>query len=58
VIEEIAKGFKCGSRILRDAQVIVAKNPNNIGVGSNALEFQEDHDLDSSDDDSDDLVDL
>ena len=29
VIEEVAKGYKYGNRVLRDAQVIVAKNPEN-----------------------------
>lgn len=48
VIEEIAKGYKCGSRVLRDAQVIVAKNPNNAGLGAPALEYQDD--LDSNPD--------
>lgn len=42
VIEEIVKGFKCGSRVLRDAQVVVAKNPENIGVGSPLLDVQND----------------
>ncbi len=41
VIEEIAKGYKCGNRVLRDAQVVVAKNPDNIGVGTHTLDEQE-----------------
>lgn len=49
VIEEIAKGYKCGSRVLRDAQVIVAKNPDNIGVGTNSIEYHDGDELDADD---------
>lgn len=49
VIEEIAKGYKCGSRVLRDAQVIVAKNPENIGVGTDAIEYHDSDGLESGD---------
>ena len=42
VIEEITKGYKCGSRVLRDAHVVVAKNPDNVGVGIPALAYQDD----------------
>lgn len=57
VIEEIAKGYKCGNRVLRDAQVIVAKNPDNIGVGSAALDYQNESEFDSAGYDSDDVND-
>ena len=53
VMEEIAKGYKCGNRVLRDAQVVVAKNPDNIGVGAQSIEYSGQSELDSLEDNND-----
>ena len=41
VIEEVVKGYRYGPRILRDAKVIMAKNPDAIGLKGNTLESYE-----------------